>query len=131
MTTTMEMRTFDHEGKRWWVVGDDRGAVSIHAVHVPAGFRQLVSVRDPQGTGRLFPDCITYHQPVADGTDGSHADCPALGGRTCEPDAGRPVLYILGQWELLGFPDQYLADTLTELHAQEWPPAAVDAPSGR
>ncbi|MEU4781072.1 hypothetical protein [Micromonospora sp. NPDC023633] len=130
----MEMRTFDHDSKRWWVVGNDRGAVSIHAVHVPDDFHRPTVIRDQAGV-RLYPDCITYHQPVPDGTDGAHADCPALDGRTCEPDAGRSAFHILNQWEMLGHPDHYLANTLTELHAREWPPVAggevVPAGAGR
>jgi hypothetical protein len=122
----MEMRTFDHDGKRWWVVGDDRGAVSIHAVPVPADFHRPTVIRDRDGV-RMYPDCITYHRPVADGTDGTHADCPALNGRTCDPDAGQRAYYFLGQWEMLGHPDHYLAETLTGLYAREWPAAKREA----
>lgn len=119
-TLPQQMRSFDHDGSRWWVYGDENGAVSIHAVHVADGFRPLVSVRNPYGEGRLFPDCVTYHRPAPEGTDGAVADCPALNGRTCDPDAGGSVTYLLGQWEMLGYADQYLSDNLAELYAAEF-----------
>lgn len=118
--TAMEMRVIDHDSKRLWIVGDDRGAVSIHAIIVPDTLRLPTVIRDPRGQVNLYPDCITYHTPVPGGGD-AVSDCPALEGRWCEADAGGTAVHILMQWERLGYAEQYLRNTLIELHARRWP----------
>lgn len=104
-----EFVTFDVQGRRWWVLRNAAGAVSLTAIPLPELVNAITPIRDADGDP-LMPDCITIHEP-------GETECPALpGGCDSQGEALRGSREILTEWARRGHDDAYIRGQLEAFH---------------
>jgi hypothetical protein len=118
----MDFSTFEPEddGRRWWVLRGETGAVSLTAIPLPAGIAFGSSVRDADGVA-LMADCFTAHLP-------GDQECPALpGGCDHQGAAISGARETLQAWAAGGHDDAIIRAALEAVYEREVGRPSADA----